>query len=235
MTTNSHVITVGGLEVEVVRKGIKNLHLAVYPPEGRVRVAVPKHITDDNVRLAVISKLPWIKRHQACFLGQPRQSDREYVSGESHYFRGKRYRLNVIEEPRRQWVEVKNHQVINLYVHKGSDIERRQQVMIEWYRQQLKETLPALMGKWQSATGIDVSDWRVKRMKTKWGSCNVTERRVWLNLELAKKPIHCLEYVIVHEMTHLIERNHNDAFIDHLDRCMPLWQSYREELNQFVL
>ena len=221
--------------MEVVRKGIKNLHLAVYPPDGRVRVAVPDHITDDNVRLAVISKLPWIKRHQASFLGQPRQSARENVSGESHYFRGQRYRLNVIEEPGRQWVEVKNHNVINLHVHKGSDVDIRQRVMIEWYRQQLKETIPALMDKWQSATGIDVSGWRVRQMKTKWGSCNTMDRRVWLNLELAKKPVHCLEYVIVHEMTHLLEHNHNDAFIAHLDRFMPQWQSYRAELNKFVL
>ncbi|MDF7824686.1 SprT family zinc-dependent metalloprotease [Pontiellaceae bacterium B12227] len=235
MSTSKHTITVNGLKVEVVRKTIKNLHLAVYPPDGRVRVAVPKHISDDNVRLAVISKLPWIKRHQAAFLGQPRQSEREYVSGESHYFRGKRFRLSVIEQPGLQFVELKNRTTINLYVHAGSGKLVRQRIMTEWYRKQLKECIPELIDKWQASTGIEIDDWRVKRMKTKWGSCNASSRRIWLNLELAKKPLHCLEYVIVHEMSHLLEGKHNDAFIDHLDRFMPQWQSYRDELNQFVL
>jgi len=235
LSTNSHSITVNGLKVEVVRKGIKNLHLAVYPPHGRVRVAVPMHVTDDNVHLAVISKLPWIKRHQACFLGQPRQSERNYVSGESHYYRGKRYRLNVIEQPGLQWVEIKNRTTINLHVHGGSTTEQRHRIMTEWYRMHLKESIPELVEKWQTSTGIEINDWRVKRMKTKWGSCNASSRRIWLNLELAKKPAHCLEYVIVHEMIHLLERKHNDAFIAHLDRFMPQWQNYRAELNQFVL
>lgn len=235
MSTNSHTITVNGLEVEVVRKNIGNLHLAVYPPYGRVRVAVPLHVTDDNVRLAVISKLPWIKRHQACFLGQPRQSERKYISGESHYYRGKRYRLNVIEQPGPQRVEIKNRAVLNLYVHPGRGVEDRQRIMTEWYRLRLKESIPPLSKKWQEKTGIEVNDWRVKWMKTMWGSCNASAGRVWLNLELAKKPIHCLEYVIVHEMIHLRERKHNDAFMAHLDRFMPSWQSYRAELNQFIL
>jgi predicted metal-dependent hydrolase len=234
VSTSSHTITVNGLLVEVVRKEIKNLHLAVYPPDGRVRVAVPKHITDDNVRLAVISKLPWIKRHQAAFLGQPRQSEREYVSGESHYYRGKRYRLNVVEKPGRQWVEIKSRTAIDLYVQ-NNNVETRQRVMTEWYRQNLKESIPALIEKWQGITGIEVRSWHVKKMKTKWGSCNADDGRIWLNLELAKKPIHCLEYVLVHEMTHLLERKHNDVFLDHLDHFMPQWQNYRAELNQFIL
>jgi predicted metal-dependent hydrolase len=235
VNTSSHTITVNGMPVEVVRKDIKNLHLAVYPPHGRVRVAVPMHVTDDNVRLAVISKLPWIKRHQNAFLGQPRQSEREYVSGESHYYRGKRYRLNVVEQPGRQWVEIRSRTAIDLHIQKGGGVEARQRVMTEWYRQNLKESMPELIEKWKGITGIEVGSWQVKKMKTKWGSCNASDRRIWLNLELAKKPIHCLEYVIVHEMTHLLERKHNDAFLDHLDHFMPQWQNYRAELNQFIL
>ncbi len=235
MSTTSHTLTVNGLQVEVVRKTIKNLHLAVYPPDGRVRVAVPRHITDDNVRLAVIAKLPWIKRHQARFMGQPRQSSREYVTGESHYFWGKRYRLNLIEQAGRQWVEVQNRTTINLHVHKESNVATRQRIMTEWYRQQLKESIPELITKWEKITDIEVGDWRVKKMKTKWGSCNATDGRIWLNLELAKNPIHCLGYVIVHEMIHLLEQKHDDNFVAHLDKFMPQWQSYRDELNQFPL
>ena len=235
MTTDSYILTINNLRVQVVRKAIKNLHLAVYPPDGRVRVAVPWHITDENIRLVVVSKLLWIKRHQAIFLGQPRQSNREYVSGESHYYKGDRYRLNLIECTGRQKVELKNSSRINLYARKESNVMVRQRILTEWYRQQLKEILPELIEKWEKSTGIQINEWRIKKMKTRWGSCNPSNKRIWINLELIKKPIHCLEYVLVHEMIHVLESQHNEKFIAYLDKFMPQWKIYRDELNNFIL
>ena len=235
MTTDSYILTINNLRVQVVRKAIKNLHLAVYPPDGRVRVAVPRHITDENIRLVVVSKLLWIKRHQAIFLGQPRQSNREYVSGESHYYKGDRYRLNLIECTGRQKVELKNSSRINLYARKESNVMVRQRILTEWYRQQLKEILPELIEKWEKSTGIQINEWRIKKMKTRWGSCNPSNKRIWINLELIKKPIHCLEYVLVHEMIHVLESQHNEKFIAYLDKFMPQWKIYRDELNNFIL
>ncbi len=197
MSTEKHQIIVNDLVVDVVRKNIKNLHLGVYPPAGRVRVAAPLRVNDEAVRLFTISRLAWIKRQQAKFEGQERQSAREYVSGESHYYQGNRYLLNVM-------------------YHQGS----------------LKEEIAPLMAKWEAITGVKVAEWGVKQMKTRWGTCNIEARRIWLNLELIKKPVHCLEYIIVHEMMHLLERHHNERFIGYMNRFMPLWQYYREELNR---
>ncbi|MDA3926951.1 MAG: SprT family zinc-dependent metalloprotease [Kiritimatiellae bacterium] len=226
------MITVNGMKVEIVRKSIKNLHLAVYPPAGRVRVAVPLNITDENVRMAVINKLGWIKRQQARFIAQPRQSKREYVNGESHYVKGKRYRLNVIEGSGRQWVAINSRTIITMYIQKNKDAISRHRVMEQWYRQQLKETIPSLVQRWQDKIGVSVNEWQVKRMRTRWGSCNPSVRRIWLNLELAKKPIDCLEYVVVHEMVHLLEPSHNANFVSLMDRYLPKWRFYRDELNK---
>jgi predicted metal-dependent hydrolase len=213
MNTESHHLTVNGLPVSIVRKAIKNLHLGVYPPHGRVRVAVPLAVTDEAVRLAVVGKLGWIKRQRARFKAQPRQSAREMVRGESHYFLGTRYRLRVIQQDGAPRVVLRNRSAMELYVKPGTSAEQRERVLHRWYRQQLKELIPPLLEKWQSAVGIQVADWRIKKMKTKWGTCSVEARRIWLNLELAKKPVQCLEYIVVHELVHLIERHHNDRFI----------------------
>ncbi len=226
------MITVSGMKVEIVRKHIKNLHLAVYPPEGRVRVAVPLHINDENVRLAVINKLGWIKRQQTRFLTQPRQSKREYVTGETHYFRGRKYRLDVVIDPGPQKVEIKNRGRITMFLHEDTDVSVQHRIMTEWYRQQLKEMIPALVEKWQLKIGTEIDDWQVKIMRTRWGSCNQSARRIWLNLELAKKPVECLEYVIVHEILHLRERKHNDNFVALMDLYLPKWRLYKAELNK---
>jgi predicted metal-dependent hydrolase len=221
--------------VEVVRKAIKNLHLGVYPPHGRVRVAAPITVSDEAVRLAVIGKLAWIKRQQAKFEGQLRQSKREMVNGESHYFLGKRYRLRVIEHRGAGKVVLHNKALIDLYVRPGTTAEQREKILHRWYREQLKTMIPPLLQKWQLVLGVEVADWGIKRMKTKWGACNVDARRIWINLELAKKPIQCLEYILAHELVHLIERHHNDRFIEIMDRNMPQWLLFREELNQAPL
>jgi predicted metal-dependent hydrolase len=231
MSTNSHSITVSGIKVDIVRKDIKNLHLAVYPPDGSVRVAVPRHITNDNIRLAVVSRLAWIRRNQAQLQAQPRQTKREYVNGESHYYMGRRYRLRVHEIAGAGRVELKKLTVMDLLVSGKSTRETRHRIFTEWYRARLKEIVPTLLIKWQDKTGITVGDWRIKRMKTKWGSCNTDHCRIWLNLELEKKPVRCLEYIIVHEMTHLLEPSHNEDFITLMDKFMPHWSNYRDELN----
>lgn len=221
--------------MEIVRKDIKNLHLGVYPPHGRVRVAAPLAVNDDAVRLAVIGKLGWIKRHRAKFAAQERQSSREYVTGESHYFQGRRYRLNVVYQPGPARVSIRNRTTIDLFVPEGSDTSRRERVMVAWYRRQLKEQIPPLLEKWENTIGVQAAAWGVKRMKTKWGACSTKARRIWLNLELAKKPTHCLEYIVVHELVHLLERPHSDRFMALMDRFMPQWRLYRDELNRAPL
>lgn len=235
MNIETHQIKVSGLAVDVVRKDIKNLHLAVYPPLGRVRVAAPLLVSDEAVRLAVISKLSWIKRQKSKFTSQARQSAREYVSGESHYFQGSRYRLNVIYQTGTARVAIRNKSALDLYVREGSDREQREKVLLEWYRLKLKELIPPLVAHWESIIGVKVADWQVKKMKTKWGTCNIAAGRIWLNLELAKKSAQCLEYIVVHEMVHLVERHHNDHFAELMNRFMPQWRLHREELNRSAL
>ena len=235
VSTRMHQITVNDLVVDVVRKDIKNLHLAVYPPTGRVRVAAPLRVDDEAVRLAVISRLAWIKRQQAKFEAQERQSAREYVSGESHYYQGSRYLLNVVYHDAAPKVVLRNKTKLDLFVRTRSDTAKRERVLLGWYRRQLKAMIPPLITKWEAIIGVQVADWGVKRMKTRWGSCTIEAQRIWLNLELVKKPPHCLEYIVVHEMVHLLERLHNDRFVDHMDRFMPQWRLFREELNRAPL
>lgn len=225
-------MVVSGIAVQVVRKPIKNLHLSVCPPDGRVRVAVPLQLTDDNVRLAVISRLTWIKKQQASFHVQPRQSEREMVTGESHYVFGKRYRLEVIERRGCHEVAIKNNSTLQLFVNPGTSTQNRALVLNEWYRDQLKAQIPDLLNHWQTALGKQAADWGIKKMKTKWGSCNIAQRRIWLNLELAKKPLECLEYVLVHELVHLLERHHNDRFKAYMDKYLPQWQRCRDILKR---
>ncbi|MEO0373748.1 MAG: SprT family zinc-dependent metalloprotease [Cyanobacteria bacterium P01_A01_bin.17] len=224
-------LVIRDIPVQVVRKPIKHLHLGVYPPDGQVRVSAPEHLTDDNIRLAVISRLSWIKKQQATFAAQPRQSAREMVNGESHYVFGQRYRLDVIERRGRHEVILKNHYTLQLLVNPDTTPAHRDRALKEWYRQQLKERIPALLEKWEPLIGQSASAWGVKKMKTKWGSCNIQQRRIWLNLELAKKPVECLEYVLVHELVHLLERTHGDRFQAFMDEFFPHWRTSRDLLN----
>lgn len=235
MSTSRKTIEVGGIRVEVVRKPIKNLHLSVLPPEGRVRVSAPRRLDDEAVRLAVVSRLRWIRRHQQTFADQPRQSRREMVSGESHYFLGRRYRLRVVEHDGSNRVSRSGNSELAMRIRPGTGRDKREQLLNDWYRWHVKSLVPDLLSRWQPIMGVHVADWGVKRMKTRWGSCNVRDHRVWLNLELAKKPPRCLEYVLVHEMVHLLERNHNDRFKSFMDRFLPQWRLRRDELNQAPL
>jgi predicted metal-dependent hydrolase len=235
MSTEPHRITVGGLTVEVVRKNIKNLHLGVYPPNGRVRVAAPLVVSDEAVRLAVIGKLGWIKRQQAKFEAQPRQSQREMVNGESHYFLGQRYRLRVLAYTGPPRIRCSGADFLDLFVRPETTVEQRQRVLEDWYREQLRGRIPALLEQWQPVLGVAAAEWGIRKMKTRWGSCNIRARRVWFNLELAKKPARCLEYVVVHELVHLLERNHNARFKALMEQHLPTWRACREELNRAPL
>lgn len=235
MNIETSNITVSGLSIEVVRKDIKNLHIGVYPPHGRVRVAAPLTLNNDAVQLAVIGKLGWIKRQQAKFEAQPRQSQREMVNGESHYFLGRRYRLRVYEHEGPSKVVLRGKASIDIFVRPNTTSEQRELILQRWYRQQLKMLIPPLLEKWQAVLGVQITEWRIKKMKTKWGSCNIDARRIWFNLELAKKPVQSIEYIVVHELVHLIERHHNDRFMEIVDKCMPNWQILRNELNRSPL
>jgi predicted metal-dependent hydrolase len=231
MTTETRRITVSGIAVDVVRKNIKNLHLGVYPPHGRVRVAAPLVVSDEAVRLAVIDKLAWIKRQKARFAEQPRQSPREMVNGESHYFLGRRFRLRVHEHKGRATVALRGITSLDLLVRSGTTREQREAALLRWYREQLRTLIPPLLNKWQTRLRVQVAAWGIKKMKTRWGSCNPVSRRVSLNLELAKKPPQCLEYVVVHELVHMLERRHNDRFKALMDEYLPRWRHYRKLLN----
>lgn len=231
MTTETHSLSVSGLRVSVVRKAIKNLHLGVYPPDGRVRVAAPLAVSDAAVRVAVIGKLRWIKRKRAAFDRQARESARDMVSGESHYYRGRRYRLRVVETDDRPRVEVRGHHTLVLHVQRGATKAERERQLQRWYRERLRELVPRLLEKWQEKLGVEVREWGIKRMKTKWGSCNSKARRIWLNVELIKKPPACLEYVVVHELVHLVVAKHDERFLGLMGRHLPTWRARRLELN----
>ncbi len=229
--TKNYHIEVRGLSIEIVRKDIKHFYIGVHPPNGQVRVSAPLRLDDDAVRMAIISRLGWIRRKQASFAKQERQSQREFVSGESHYFAGKRYRLKVTEQDCPPKVHLLNNTRIGLTVRPGTDRDKREEVLYKWYREHLRAQLPPLIAKWEQKMGLFVNEVRIKKMKTLWGSCNIEAKRIWLNLELAKKPKSCLVYVLVHEMVHLLERHHNDRFRELMDTYLPQWRTYRDQLN----
>lgn len=235
MSIDRHRFEVRGTRIDVVRKDIKNLHVGVYPPDGRVRVAAPRHLDDSAVRLAVVTRMGWIRRQRANFERQERQSQREYVTGESHYYQGRRYRLSVVERDAPPEVKLTGSKTLKLFVRPGTSRERREAIMHAWYRERLRENFASLLAKWEPRVGVQVSQLRIKRMRTRWGTCNALARRIWLNLELVKKPIQCLEYILVHEMVHFLVRQHNAEFRAHMDRLFPSWKQCREELNRAPL
>jgi len=235
MSTKSRRLTVGGIAIEIVRKEIKNLHLGVYPPNGRVRVAAPKIVSDEAIRLAVIGKLAWIKRQREQFQSQPRQSRREMVNGESHFFLGRRYRLRVHEHNGPAKVGIAGPRNLDLYVRQGTSAEQRAEILNRWQRTELRALLTPILEQWQATLQVRVAQWGIKKMKTKWGSCNSKAHRIWFNLELAKKPPACIEYIVVHELMHLKHRLHDQAFLDAMDQHLPSWQRLRAELNRAPL
>jgi predicted metal-dependent hydrolase len=225
-------MVIANIDIEVVRKNIKNIHLAVYPPDGKVRLALPGSVSDETARMFTISKLSWIRRQQRMFQEQHREPERKYIDRETHYFFGRRYLLKIVETEKLAHVRIQNKKYLELHIHTRSSLAQRRHVLTEWYRAELKKAVPELLSRWEKRIGESVDDWGVRQMKTKWGTCNIEARRIWLNLELAKKPLRCVEYIIVHELVHLLERRHTDRFRMLMDRHMPSWKSCREELNK---
>jgi hypothetical protein len=227
-------LRVRGIDIDVVYKDIKNLHIGVYPPMGRVRVAAPERLDDDQVRLAVVQRLSWIKRRRDELRSADRQSLRELVTGESHHVWGRRYRLRVVERPGRAHLEIEGDRLI-LYAPEGSTSEQRRLLLDRWYRAHLQRAIPEVISKWEPILGVAVPRWSIRRMKTKWGSCNREKGHIWFNVELAKKHPDCLEYIAVHEMTHLLERGHGERFTTLMDKFLPNWRARRDQLNQAPL
>ncbi len=227
-------VEIGSIAMQLNRKAIKNLHISVLPPDGRVRVSAPESMTETAIRMAVISRIPWIKKQQSDFAKQPRQSDREMVSGECHYLWGRRYRLNLIERSGKHEIKLGRGR-LHLYVNPATTLENKALVLSSYYRDALKVRIAELLPVWEDKIGVTAADWGVKKMKTKWGSCNIQAKRIWLNLELAKKPPECLEYILVHELVHLLERNHNKRFKGYMDKLLPDWRERRDLLNRMPL
>lgn len=227
-------IQLGNIDIEVVLKDIKNVHLSVYPPNGRVRIAAPLHLDLDTIRIYSISKLAWIKRQQAKLRKQKREAPRLFINRESHYFKGRRYMLKIVPTTGRHEVILKARS-IEMHVHFDTSRENKQKLMDDFYRSHLKAITATLIEKWEGLLYVQVKAFGIKRMTTKWGTCNEKAGRIWLNLELAKKPIEYLEYVVVHEMVHLKERKHNEKFVAYLDKQLPNWRHLKEELNKLGL
>lgn len=227
-------IQLGDITIEVVQKPIKNLHLTVHPPDGRVRIAAPLHLDADTIRIYAISKLDWIKKHRRKFQEQPREAPRDFVERESHYVWGKRYLLEVIEADAPPAVELR-HGKLRLTVRPGTDAARREAVLAAWYRGLLKEAIPPLIAKWEPRLGVSVAGFYVRHMKTRWGSCTPAARTIRINTELAKKPPACLEYIVVHELVHLLEPSHNKRFHALMDHHLPTWPHHRETLNRLPI
>lgn len=227
-------LRLGDIDVDVVLKDIKNVHLSVYPPTGRVRISAPRRMSLDTIRVFAISKLSWIKRQQARISGQDRETPREYLDRESHYVWGRRYLLRVIEADGAPSVELAGGRML-LRVRTGAGDDRKQAIVEDWYREQLKAAVPPLIAKWETPMNVKVDRFFVQRMKTKWGSCSPARRTIRLNTDLARKPPECLEYIVVHEMAHLLEPTHNARFVGIMDQLMPQWRSHRERLNELPL
>ena len=224
-------IKLGEIAVDVVLKDIMNVHLSVYPPTGRVRISAPKRMSIDTIRVFAISKLDWIKQQQMKLRQQERETRRDFVDRESHYVWGKRYLLTVSESDEPPSIKLTQSRMF-LRVRPRTDQDGRTALVEGWYRVQLKDAVPPLLARWQSLLGVKVERFFVQRMKTKWGSCNHRARTIRLNTELAKKPRECLEYIVVHELVHLLEPTHNARFVALMDRFMPKWHFHRQVLNR---
>lgn len=235
MTTSSSTMLISGLEVLVVRKPVKNLHLSVLPPNGKVRVTSPEAMKDAAIRAMIATRLPWIHKQQMKFAEQEREPIREYVSGESHYLFGKRYTLERVEIESVPKVRKKSTARLQLRVRPGANPKKCEDVMRKWYRAELNPVVNKYVEKWQDKIGAEPKQVRIRYMKTKWGTCNKDKGNIWFNLELAKKPNSAIEYVVVHELVHMIEPSHNDRFIELMDKHLPKWRSERTKLNRFIL
>ena len=227
------MLNISGIPIEVCRKKIKNMHLYVKPPDGHVTVSVPYAMSDESVERFVRTKVSWIKKQVAKFNDQPRQSAREYVSGETLYVWGKQYYLKINYGSRNSLTLSGDKAAMT--IRKESTVTNRENFVREWYRGLLKAEVARLLPKWETITGLKATKWQVKYMTTRWGTCNVRTGTILLNLQLAKKTPDCLEYIILHELVHLTEKNHNERFVSQMDHYMPLWREVKVSLNGQML
>lgn len=227
-----HRVRVAEIDIDVVRKPIKNLHISVHPPVGRVRVAAPLAMSDDAVRRAVVTRLGWIKRQRSGFASQSRSAAPEFVSGESHWLFGRRYRLQVVAHDGAGEVSMPGGGKIVLRCRPSLTAAGRGRILDAWYREQLAEVVPPMFKRWRGRLGVEAREFRIKRMRTKWGSCSTRAGRIWLNVELARRPQRCIEYLVVHELVHLLEPNHGPRFVALMDRHLPSWRKLRSVLNE---
>lgn len=226
---------IGSVEFELRRKPVKHMRIQVRPPHGRVEVVAPHDFSETAIRVAFIARIPWIKTQQRAFQQQERQTPRQWISGETHYLWGRAYRLEVIEHHGAHRVLKSKNKRLQLWVQPGTTAQNRGKRLDAYYRAQLQQEIPRLHKRWETRVGVQLADCRIKKMRTKWGSCNIDAARVWLNLELAKKPYECVEYVFVHELAHLLERHHNDRFIAYMDHFLPDWRQRRALLNRLPM
>jgi hypothetical protein len=224
-------LLVADMTVRVIRKPIKHLHLRLLPPNGLIQVSAPLHLSDERIRLSVLERLAWIKAKQATFATRAVPAVKQYITGEMHYYCARAYRLEVIEGAGKQQV-VLNGDVLQMTVAVASRLEKRAALMDAFYRTTLKAMMPALLAKWQPIMGVQASDWGIKAMKTRWGTCNTRDKRIWLSLMLAKASPECIEYVLVHELAHLIEANHSPRFHAIMTQFLPSWPELKLQLNQ---
>ncbi len=232
----AYKLRVGNEEIDVQRKRIKHLYLGVSRDDGRLKVSAPLRVSDAALAAFVLSKQHWISKQRTNLRAlqvKSANAELQYVSGEPHFYRGDRYQLNVIHEKSSPSVAIRDNQYLDIYIHESTSTDQRRKLLSKWYRHELKQLVPPLIEKWQPVMGVKVKEWQIKQMKTRWGSCNIAARRIWLNLELIKKPAICLEYVVVHELVHLLESSHNARFKSYMDRFMPNWREHKRLLNHF--
>lgn len=227
-------LKIAGFSVKIVKKDIKNMHLYVKPPDGHVEVSAPLYLSDDSIAMFVRTRIGWIKKQREKFQVQPRQTAREYVSGETLYVWGKQFFLQVEHSNRGNALNLSGEKAI-LTVRKESTARQRQNFVHEWYRERLKAEIEKLLPKWENRTGLHSRSWQTKYMTTKWGACNTTIEKIWINLQLAQKPIECLEYVLLHELIHLKHKQHDKHFTECMDAYMPYWREKRKLLNDSTL
>ena len=225
---------IGDLHIDVERKRIKHIHLAVYPPDGRVHVSAPLYLSDTDVEAFVWQKLAWITRNRTAILNQPRQTIRHYLSGESHYLFGQRLLLYVQEERGCTPSVRRMGERLILTVRPNSSEARRAELVTEWQREHLRDYLNEAVPHWQQVMGEPEVTWQIKQMRSEWGSCLSRRRKLMFNLELARVPYECIDYIIVHELTHLQVPNHSRLFEARMERFLPQWSTRRQQLNDFV-
>ena len=234
INTKDDTIEVEGICFDVMYKDIKNMYLRVHPPKGRVAISAPRHIDMDSIRVFATARLGWIKKQQNKFRAQVREEPRECITRENHYYLGNRYLLNVAEHEAPPKIVLKRD-TMEMYVRPNTEVEKRQGLLDGWYRQKLKDIIPEIIAHYEETMKVTVNEFGIKKMRTRWGTCSIVPKRIWLNLELAKKPREYVEYVVVHEMVHLLEHRHDERFFALMDQFLPKWRSYKDGLNRIPL